>query len=660
MDISKEFKNLSIKVVDSEGEFLLIESADCLPLWIGPENSENRVWIRNGSIHIIPPEEVGSNKHGGIKISQAISTLQRSNTSIAVESIQRCIRNRTSDIYPGKALASEFTAVCYVPSNVASLLQNNPNLLTIAVDSFCSTDKNNSKYMASMSLFERDLKLEEMITVPIRFTRALYAQLSFKQYHPPKKFHKIMNTINASCPDTEVLRLVKKSFDIGSRLTVGLEIAYQKSRADSVKNESKFSERLHEDDFISKLIFSNRIKAQCDPLFTNSLKEKYSKGHIVLSRINNFNIAGQISNEHTDRDILKDDIMGEYDITPIHSVIGNHLANRASNPSSTNIQHAKLGDGDDESWLYMSPEDFEKEMNDRIKNIGATIFKTELSTNATNEFNSSNENQSDNDQSEMKNKIDQLNEIVQGVKKFMSMKSTIDGVDLDNQDDNETDEMYSHIDNLNFKDIMEQLLKISNNYNEGNNEIKLDEYFSSDDDEDGDNDHDTNNSDNYNNDNSNNKVKEKISKHLFNEETLHGIKNVIFPNSANDDESTEGKDSDDEDSFYNDNNICSDDSDDELGKDSFDYNNDNNLSDFMEEYSKYMDAELSSTTLAESFEKTLNSEDDSADDVDVEKNLLKYLMESHASQLGLPGPASQLLSQLNLSLPLPPPMNSKQ
>jgi hypothetical protein len=102
-----------------------------------------------------------------------------------------------------------------------------------------------------------------------------------------------------------------------------------------------------------------------------------------------------------------------------------------------------------------------------------------------------------------------------------------------------------------------------------------------------------------------------------------------------------------------------------------------------------MDRELRGTTLAQSFErlksdKGLHAEtrgrsgktdeaqvasddndddlsdgsDDDSDavgDVDIETNLVKYFLESHASQLGLPGPASLLLSQLGVSMPTAPP-----
>ena len=107
-----------------------------------------------------------------------------------------------------------------------------------------------------------------------------------------------------------------------------------------------------------------------------------------------------------------------------------------------------------------------------------------------------------------------------------------------------------------------------------------------------------------------------------------------------------------------------------------------------------MDRELASSTLVESFERYTadvdrnsrnvevnNDEDDSnsynstnlknpknpknpkklknPEAVNVDLNFLKYLLESHASQLGSAGPATQLFSQLGIKLPNLPPMNSK-
>ncbi len=42
-ELSKQFSSLWIKVVDSDGEFLLVEAANALPRWLNPEIADNRV-----------------------------------------------------------------------------------------------------------------------------------------------------------------------------------------------------------------------------------------------------------------------------------------------------------------------------------------------------------------------------------------------------------------------------------------------------------------------------------------------------------------------------------------------------------------------------------------------------------------------------------------
>jgi len=42
-ELSKTFTELWVKVVDTDGEFLLIEAANALPRWLNPEIVDNRV-----------------------------------------------------------------------------------------------------------------------------------------------------------------------------------------------------------------------------------------------------------------------------------------------------------------------------------------------------------------------------------------------------------------------------------------------------------------------------------------------------------------------------------------------------------------------------------------------------------------------------------------
>ena len=77
-----------------------------------------------------------------------------------------------------------------------------------------------------------------------------------------------------------------------------------------------------------------------------------------------------------------------------------------------------------------------------------------------------------------------------------------------------------------------------------------------------------------------------------------------------------------------------------------------------------LEAELGDTTLGASFEHSTGHNCD----LDIDTNLVKYLLESHSlameqqhtkGQRLVPGPAAQLLSQLGISLPAPPPPMTK-
>lgn len=43
MQLTREIDDLAVRVIDNDGEFLLIEAANHLPAWANPETCEKRV-----------------------------------------------------------------------------------------------------------------------------------------------------------------------------------------------------------------------------------------------------------------------------------------------------------------------------------------------------------------------------------------------------------------------------------------------------------------------------------------------------------------------------------------------------------------------------------------------------------------------------------------
>jgi hypothetical protein len=51
--LTKLYPDLWIKVVDTDGEFMLIEAANALPRWLNPEIADNRVGFGMFRSHIL-------------------------------------------------------------------------------------------------------------------------------------------------------------------------------------------------------------------------------------------------------------------------------------------------------------------------------------------------------------------------------------------------------------------------------------------------------------------------------------------------------------------------------------------------------------------------------------------------------------------------------
>lgn len=52
--VSDRFPNVSVALRDADGEFLLIEGAAALPSWLSPETAVNRVFLRRGTLSVLP------------------------------------------------------------------------------------------------------------------------------------------------------------------------------------------------------------------------------------------------------------------------------------------------------------------------------------------------------------------------------------------------------------------------------------------------------------------------------------------------------------------------------------------------------------------------------------------------------------------------------
>ncbi|KAF8328807.1 SGT1 protein-domain-containing protein [Cantharellus anzutake] len=200
--------DVAISISDSDGEFLLIEAADVLPKWISPANSENRVWIFQSQIHLIPihfvstPDVPRVRRHGSLKyineeepglemdnesyisVIDALETLRDSTIeTVAPHSMHLRVDNKIKS-YPQACHNHTHLTRAFLPLDIALALSEESALVQRAVEAFYTRDAIQLRPVYQMSRFPPS----SSIFASIRMTRIAYAQLVSQNFHPPKIF----------------------------------------------------------------------------------------------------------------------------------------------------------------------------------------------------------------------------------------------------------------------------------------------------------------------------------------------------------------------------------------------------------------------------------------------------------------------------------------
>ncbi|KAL8771694.1 MAG: hypothetical protein Q9209_002885 [Squamulea sp. 1 TL-2023] len=215
-ELSKTFPQCWIRVVDSDGEFLLAEAADALPKWLTPEVAENRVWISHGRMLIIPKEPRKGKAHTrGLTTDDALTFIQDRETDLlhipAIES-EAFYRLRK---YPAQIQDSLHQGFITVPRKLAHVLHENAAYISLAVEAFYLRDPITLRPLqsqASKLLFPP----EDFVTVSIKFTKVGFAQLKGQDFETPRAWTSSITKVPAI--------LGQKGFEMGMKVTCGFEM----------------------------------------------------------------------------------------------------------------------------------------------------------------------------------------------------------------------------------------------------------------------------------------------------------------------------------------------------------------------------------------------------------------------------------------------------
>lgn len=229
-ELSKAHPDLWVRVGDSDGEFLLVEAANVLPRWLSPEIDHYRVWIHLGKIFLIPlnsktKDEPSMRSHAEEQLSllQAVAFL-RSNTDdlVHLPAIDSEAFHRLKK-YPEQIPNSIHHSLVSIPRAVAYILHALPKSIAPAVESFYLRDANSLKPILSSSTPLR-FPPEDLVTVSVRFSKTLYAQLKSQRFDTPPRWESVFrNTKNENLSSAEEQKRVER-LETGMKLTCGFEM----------------------------------------------------------------------------------------------------------------------------------------------------------------------------------------------------------------------------------------------------------------------------------------------------------------------------------------------------------------------------------------------------------------------------------------------------
>ncbi|KAF3424036.1 hypothetical protein E2986_02342 [Frieseomelitta varia] len=321
--LTQIFDGLIAKVIDSDGEFLLIEAANALPPWANPETCENHVFVYNGELYIVREKYK--------TFLDLLNNLQeRPYLFKASEKVQDILKKRIN-MYPNEIERRCHKARVFLPEKAVSILQQEPRLIALVCRAM--------KYFPP----------EQRIMVNVKMTKCLYAMANHCRYTGDPRTGWNIPPITYSKYNAHVL---------GIKIACGLEMLIARANEERRKKEKRSlndSEKLKTNEDILNTYLS---RLEVNGYFRNLLKdtEEYVK---LLNAAKDyyfkyFNLCNSIT------DINKSD--AEKILEAWENIQSNDIELHAQD-------EAALSPADSDSWLNVDPLQLEIFLNEKWGNV---------------------------------------------------------------------------------------------------------------------------------------------------------------------------------------------------------------------------------------------------------------------------------------------------
>ncbi|KAF2219896.1 SGT1 protein-domain-containing protein, partial [Elsinoe ampelina] len=211
-ELSLQFPTAWIRLTDTDGEFLLIEAANALPKWLNPEIADNRVWLNDGKLKIIPLPADSPSPSSNLTLTSAISHLSTPSPTLLIDpSIQTEAFFRVRH-HPSAITTNIHHALLRIPRRLAFIVHALPSACSPAIEAFYLRDPIALKPLATKDTGTLLFPPEDFVTVSVRFNRAGYAQLKSQEFAPPPSWTGV------------IPHLGREEVRMGMKLTCGMEM----------------------------------------------------------------------------------------------------------------------------------------------------------------------------------------------------------------------------------------------------------------------------------------------------------------------------------------------------------------------------------------------------------------------------------------------------
>lgn len=237
-ELTRRSSTLIGEAIDSDGQPLLIEAALELPRWLKPDRSENRVFVRDGRVHIVPLSIAARDETPTLEEALRNVAAGDGSATVASPGVQSVLEKRLNSVVESSRKENSHVARCLLPPHAARVLQRQPSLVAAAATAFHYREPDDVSVAARMSVFGAQARAlraaggsssprePALVPMSVRFTRCLFAMVDRQQFGTPKVFEGLV-------PDDES----HPDYSAGARgvkLAAGLEMLAHRAAAKAV------------------------------------------------------------------------------------------------------------------------------------------------------------------------------------------------------------------------------------------------------------------------------------------------------------------------------------------------------------------------------------------------------------------------------------------